>query len=317
MCQIHVTLQVLALFILSMACPVTVLAAQGSTPVCAIDMGSNTFRRIVGSFDNGRYTQRSLHKESLGVGDDLARHGKISETKLSEIRDVLSRFKTACARDGAQPVVAIGTAAFRDAPNGKDAVELAAGLGIRMEIATEARESQLAYLVGALGQDNIAVIDNGSRSIEVVSQSRGVPSYRVFTLGYRLAYDKFFAPADDPASATQAFRQQVRREAQNAPFMKGRSKLVGVEFGEMAEVFFPNAKLEGGILTAEELEKKVNEIAISGRAAFEALKKQKDIDRALPRLIVAATMVQAFVYPGLELTERELGTGLIIEAGMK
>jgi hypothetical protein len=99
--------------------------------------------------------------------------------------------------------------------------------------------------------------------------------------------------------------------------MKGRSKLVGVEFGEMAEVFFPNAKLEGGILTAEELEKKVNEIATSGRAAFAALKKQTDIDRALPRLIVAATMVQAFVYPGLELTERELGTGLIIEAGMK
>ena len=42
-----------------------------------------------------------------------------------------------------------------------------------------------------------------------------------------------------------------------------------------------------------------------------------DIDRALPRLVAAVTLVEAFGYSQLELTERELGVGLIIEAGLR
>ena len=49
-------------------------------------------------------------------------------------------------------------------------MDLAATLGIAMEIATEKRESELAYLVGSLGQDGYAVFDNGSRSIELVAR---------------------------------------------------------------------------------------------------------------------------------------------------
>ena len=62
-----------------------------------------------------------------------------------------------------------------------------------MEIATEQRESELAYLVGSLGQDGYAVIDNGSRSIELVSQRGRGPRYMVFNLGYRIAHEMFFA----------------------------------------------------------------------------------------------------------------------------
>ena len=130
------------------------LAAQHPRrPVCAIDMGSNTFRRLVGSFAHGRYEQISIDKKTLGVGDDVTRQGSISEAKLAEIEATLAAFSSACAHDGADPVLAVGTAAFRDAANGARAVDIAAKLGIRMEIATEARDSELAYLVGALGRD--------------------------------------------------------------------------------------------------------------------------------------------------------------------
>jgi hypothetical protein len=50
---------------------------------------------------------------------------------------------------------------------------------------------------------------------------------------------------------------------------------------------------------------------------FRVLKKKTDIDRALPRLVVAAFLTDALGYSRLELTERELGSGLIIEAGLK
>jgi exopolyphosphatase/pppGpp-phosphohydrolase len=161
--------------------------------ICAIDMGSNTFRRIVGSFHNGQYVQRSIEKKALGVGDDLAKHGRISEPKLTEIGAVLSAFRSSCLRDGATKVVAVGTAAFRDAPNGGRVRGIAANAGVEMEIASERPESELAYLVASLGRDDYAVIDHGSRSIELVSKSGGTLRYVVSSLGYRVAYEKFFA----------------------------------------------------------------------------------------------------------------------------
>ena len=289
-----------------------------AAPICAIDMGSNSFRRIVGSFENGRYEQRPIEKRTLGVGDDVARHGRISDAKLAEVTEALRAFKASCDKDAATPVVAVGTAAFRDAPNGVRAVEIAKTLGIAMEIASEKRESQLAYLVGSLGQDGYAVIDNGSRSIELVAKDIGrEPRYVVDTLGYRIAYDTFFAADPDPAHGTRAFHARLQRAADTAPFMKGKAKLVGVEFGEMAELLFPPAPIEGRVFTLQELKARLNEITTSGTQAFETLKKTKDIDRALPRLVAAAHLTEAFGYTQLELTERELGSGLIIEAGMK
>ena len=299
-----------------MMASVTADTSRGPTPICAIDMGSNSFRRIVGAFEGGHYAERSVEKKTLGVGDDVTRHGKISDAKLAEIEKALSGFKASCDKEGATPVVAIGTSAFREAPNGARVIEIAARLGITMEIATERRESELAYLVGSLGQDGYAVIDNGSRSIELVSREGRTPRYVVFNLGYRLAYETFFASAVNPHTAAHAFGDRLRREASKAPFMKGKKKLVGIEFGEMVDVLFEPAALEGRILTLHELKQKLNQITTRA-SEFQALKRKKDIDRALPRLVVAVYLTEEFGYSQLELTERELGAGLIIEAGLK
>jgi exopolyphosphatase / guanosine-5'-triphosphate,3'-diphosphate pyrophosphatase len=285
--------------------------------ICVIDMGSNSFKCIVGAFVEGRYVQREMTRKTLSVGDDLARHGRISDPKLAEIEQTLSEFKAACARDGTRRVLAIGTAAFREAPNGGRAVEIAAKLGIPMEIASEERESRLAYLVGSLGRDDHAVIDNGSRSIELASKEVGREiRYSVFNLGYRVAFAEFFAGAEDPRAAIAAFRKRLSQETANASFMAGHSRLVGVEFEEMAQFHFPPAATEGRFLPLAVLQQKVDEIAGADARAFAALEKRKDIDRALPRLVVAATLAESFGYDGIELTARELGTGLIIEAGL-
>jgi exopolyphosphatase/pppGpp-phosphohydrolase len=313
----HFVSRVVALSLIVIVSVTADAANEARTPICAIDMGSNTFKRIVGSFEKGRYKQRNIEKSTLGVGDEVVRYGRISDRKFAEIEKALSGFKTSCEKDSAATVVAIGTSAFRDAPNGARAVEIAAKLGIPMEIATEKRESELAYLAGSLGQDGYAVIDNGSRSIELVSREGGAPRYLVFNQGYRLAYDEFFAAAEDPEAASLAFRDRLSQEALKAPFMKGKKKLVGVEFGDMADALFEPGEVEGRVFTLQELKRKLHQITTSGADAFQVLKKKETIDRALPRLVVAAALTEEFGYSRLELTERELGAGLIIEAGTK
>ena len=62
---------------------------------------------------------------------------------------------------------------------------------------------------------------------------------------------------------------------------------------------------------------RLREITAGGADQFKVLRNKTDIDRALPRLVVAVSMMEAFGYTQLELTERELGAGLIVEAGLK
>jgi hypothetical protein len=303
--------------LLAIVCSASGTATQPARPLCAIDMGSNTFRRLVGSFEGGRYLQTSIDKQTLGVGDDLARHGRISDAKLAEIEQTLAAFKRACDEERAAPVLAIGTAAFREAPNGDRVVNAAARLGIRMEIATGPRESEMAYLVGTLGRDGYAVIDNGSRSIELVARSNGSRSHMVFNLGYRVAYERYFATAEHPDVAVRQFAAELRREAAKAPYMKGKKALIGVEFADMAELLFEPAEAEGRVFPLAVLKQRLAEISSGGPDAFRVLKQKPDIDRALPRLVAAVTLTEVFGYSQLELTARELGAALIIEAGLQ
>ena len=79
------------------------------------------------------------------------------------------------------------------------------------------------------------MIDNGSRSIELASKEAGREiRYSVFNLGYRVAFAEFFAGAGDPRAAIAAFRERLHQETTNVSFMTGHSRLVGVEFEEMA-----------------------------------------------------------------------------------
>lgn len=300
---------VLFLMIASAACDSTPAA-----PRCAIDMGSNSFRRIVGAFADGRYVETRMESKTLGVGDDVERHGRISDAKLVEIEAALRGFAAACKQEGAAEPVAVGTAAFRNAPNGARAIEIASAAGVRMEIASEQRESELAYLVGSLGQPDHAVIDNGSRSIELVVEGRDGLRHHVFNLGYRIAHEEFFARSADPAGAITAFRDRLLREFDHASFMSGQSRLVGVEFMEMAEVLFTPVP-DGHVFGLHELRERLEAIR-TNPTGFEALKRTKDIDRALPRLVVAVALMERFGYSELALTSRQLGTGLIIEAGL-
>ena len=97
--------------------------------------------------------------------------------------------------------------------------------------------------------------------------------------------------------------------------MKGHSALAGVEFMEMAEILFAEVP-DGHVFTLTELKAKLDAIAASPDE-FGRLKTIDDIDRALPRLVVAVDMIEAFGYTEMSVTSRQLGAGLIIEAGLR
>ena len=270
----------LVVLLTSMTVPAS---AQSRRPACAIDMGSNSFRRIVGSFADGRYVETRIEARTMGVGDDVERNGRDPYGVQGGLRERGSAQARCHWHGGVQ-----GRA------------ERLGGGGSRGQ-----------------GRRQDGDRDRGARVGACVSR-RSLGNdlrHHAFNLGYRIAYDQFFAKATDPAAAIAAFRERLLEHAAKAPFMKGRQTLVGVEFGEMAEILLPRAPTEGRVLTLQVLQQRLREIA-SQPGDFERLKKTEDIDRALPRLVAAAVFAEAFGYSQIELTGRQLGTGLIIEAGL-
>ena len=82
-------------------------------------------------------------------------------------------------------------------------------------------------------------------------------------------------------------------------------------------MLFEPAALEGRVFTLQALKQRLHQITSAGANEFQVLKKKKDLDRALPRLVVAVSLIEEFGYSQIELTEREIGAGLIIEAGLR
>lgn len=281
--------------------------------VCAIDMGSNNFKLILGEMKGGKYLQHHFTKNRLGVGDDMSNAGAISPSKLKDIRRTLEQYLEICDSKGIQTRSAVATAAFREATNQREVAEIAKSLHLPLEIASEERESQLAYLVGALGQQNFAVIDNGSRTIEMVTYAGNRYQWVLFHLGYRIAFQQFFQSADTFAEAHDQFRGGLAPYLLRANFMKNRRGYAGVEMEDVARYLLSQERVDGVRISLDVVSQRIAALRAMSAVEFGELKKVKNIDEILPRLVVLEQTLMAFGYREIEVFERELGVGLIVE----
>lgn len=284
--------------------------------VCAIDMGSNTFKLILGEMKEGNYVQHHFTKSRLGVGDDMSKTGMISPPKLKEIQQMLEKYLAVCDSKAILTRSAVATAAFREAKNQSDVVEIGKSLNLPLEIVSEERESQLAYLVGALGKQNIAVIDNGSRTIELVTRAASGYQWDVLNLGYRIAFQRFFEPAKTFAEAEDGYRQVLAPYLLSAGFMKNRNGYAGVEMEDVARYLLSQDRVDGVLISLDTVSSKMAALRAMSEVEFSQLKKVKNIDEILPRLVVLEQTLITFGYREMQVFERELGVGLIVEKGL-
>jgi exopolyphosphatase/pppGpp-phosphohydrolase len=285
--------------------------------VCAIDMGSSNFKLMIGEMKAGRYLQHYYMKNKLSVGDDMSKTTVISRPKLNEIRQMLEQYLAVCDAKRIPIRSAVATAAFREARNRREVIDIASSLSLPLEIASEERESQLAYLVGTLGKPNFAVIDHGSRSIELVTYAAHGYQWRVFNLGYGIAFHRFFRPAKTFAEASDNYRQVVAPYFASAGFMKNRDGYVGVEMEHVVRKLLSLARADDVVISLETVSRKLASLRAMSENDFEALKGVKNIDAILPRLIVMEQTLATFGYREMQVFERELGVGLIVEKGVQ
>ncbi len=137
-----------------------------------MDIGSNTIRLVV--FDRGAGNDLRLTAEAkatLRLERGLGKDGTLSKAAAASVKTALAEFAAVAGASGARQVVAVATAAFRDAVNKKEvAAQLKAETGITLRILTGEEEAAFAF-VGAiygLPVENGVLFDIGGGSLEII-----------------------------------------------------------------------------------------------------------------------------------------------------
>ncbi len=115
--------------------------------IAALDLGSNSFHLlVVETRPDGSFVPLVREKEMLRLGDVVAREGRLTEEAMEAAIDTVRRFKTIADAQRVGEIVAMGTAALREAANGPEAAErIEAETGVVIKVVSGIREAQLIF----------------------------------------------------------------------------------------------------------------------------------------------------------------------------
>ena len=255
-----------------------------------IDIGSNTTRLLVAEASDGRLRELVTQRAFTRIGKSLLEGGGIPAEKIEETAEVVST-QTRVAREvGAQEIVAVATAAIRNAPNREElcaAVEAAGGMPL--EVLSGEEEARLSFVGAARtlatpAEETLAVIDVGGGSSELaIGEPDGTVAWsESFRIGSGFLADAYLR--SDPPSVAElaAVRSHVEGtfEGLNPPPAKS-----AVAVGGTATSL---RRLLGAELSHETLERGIRVLSLT-RIADVAARFELEPERV--RLLPAGILV--------------------------
>ena len=184
--------------------------------ICAcIDIGSNTTRLLVADATSGSLKELVNQRAFTRIGKSLRRgDGSIPSEKIAETAEVVRTQATVAREVGAERLVAVATAAIRQAPNREELRSAVADAGsVDLDVLSGEEEARLAF-VGATRTlvqapaGTIAVVDVGGGSSEIaVGEADGRMAWSSsFRIGSGFLADSYLR--SDPPSVKEL--QKVR-----------------------------------------------------------------------------------------------------------
>ncbi len=139
-----------------------------------IDVGSNSVRLLFVADGNVLYKQL----ETTRLGEGIAQIPRLKAEAIERTAQAVVSFFGQAKAEGAEGVFAFATAAVRAAENGRDFVARVEELcGLSIEVVSGETEAEIGIL-GALGNEDGAVVDIGGASTEIVVKKQGELVYK-------------------------------------------------------------------------------------------------------------------------------------------
>jgi exopolyphosphatase/guanosine-5'-triphosphate,3'-diphosphate pyrophosphatase len=201
--------------------------------VAALDCGTNSTRLLIAVA--GRPEVRLMRITRLGQGVDAT--GRLDPEAIARTLEVLREYRALLDRHRVARARLVATSAVRDAANGAEFLAAASSVvGVEAELLDGEAEGALAFAGAtaelAVPKDEVAVIDIGGGSTELVTGAGGVRAVSL-DLGCVRVTERFFhhdPPAGEELEAAARFADaELAKAAAALPALGGRARtLVGL-----------------------------------------------------------------------------------------
>jgi len=140
--------------------------------IAIIDIGSNSARLVVSHiYKNGAYNMVFNQKETLRLAEKTDSRGFLSQEAFDSTLRVMQAFAFMCRQYKADKIIAVATAAIRNAKNGSQLTrEVCEKTGVNLHIISGRAEAYLSYLgvINTLPMKDGIVFDLGGGSTELI-----------------------------------------------------------------------------------------------------------------------------------------------------
>lgn len=198
--------------------------------IAALDLGSNSFHLLVVEARlDGSFVPLVTEKEMLRLGDVVARTGSIDRATADAAVAVVARFRALAEAQRCDEIVALGTAALREALNGAAFVDrLRRETGVDVEVIDGVKEAQLIFAAVRasvlIDRPPALCADLGGGSLELMVGDR---SSLAFATSLRLGVGRLTAEhlRADPPTVHERAELESRVSRELAPVLEEISVL--------------------------------------------------------------------------------------------
>jgi exopolyphosphatase / guanosine-5'-triphosphate,3'-diphosphate pyrophosphatase len=214
---------------------VTILCMEGAgEPLGVIDIGSNSGRVLVARVLGAAHLDvLGDARSSLRLVREVARTGQLSHETIDGTLRIVKGFLAVANSSGAERIIALATAAVREASNGEDFIQRTRHeLGVPIQIADGDEEARFGFLGAVHGlpvQDGI-VLDVGGGSLQLIHfRDRKLERSWSLSLGALRLSDRFLKSDPPTRGEMRALKEHVYARLENAGIrpLQGDERMVG------------------------------------------------------------------------------------------
>src|SRR5918996_2141125 len=197
--------------------------------LAVVDLGSNSFRLVVFSWEDGRWWKRTdeIH-EAVRIGEGLDESGELQPKPIERALETVELYAHFCRATGIDDIRAVATSAIRDAANRDDFLRHAA---LDVQVLSTAEEAYYGYLA-AVNSTTLAdgvSLDLGGGSMQLTRvEGRRAAASRSWPLGAVRMTERFLARERVKPKHLKALRAHIANELAAAPWLQDAERIAGI-----------------------------------------------------------------------------------------